>query len=121
MLTLAFWKSLCGHLKINASFFTAFHPQTDSQTERVNAMMEQYLWAYINYQQDDWTNLLYLAEFAHNNLDIELLGVSLCKANYGFHPDFVVSKASRPKTKATTSQEVQYFIDKLYNLHEALK
>jgi transposase InsO family protein len=49
-----FWKHLCHALKIEPCLSTAFHPETDSQTERVNAIMEQYLRAYVNYQQDDW-------------------------------------------------------------------
>jgi hypothetical protein len=46
---------------------TKFHPQTDGQTERMNAGMEQYLWVFVNYQQDDWVQWLLLAEFAANN------------------------------------------------------
>jgi hypothetical protein len=49
-----FWKHLCHALKIEPHLSTTFHPETDSQTERVNTIMEQYLGAYINYQQDDW-------------------------------------------------------------------
>jgi hypothetical protein len=46
---------------------TAFHPQTDGQTERMNAGMEQYLQVFVNHQQDDWVQWLPLAEFAANN------------------------------------------------------
>jgi hypothetical protein len=31
----------------------AFHPETDSQMERMNAVMEQYLWGHVDYLQDD--------------------------------------------------------------------
>jgi hypothetical protein len=46
---------------------TAFHPQTDGQTERMNAGVEQYLLVFVNHQQDDWVQWLPLAEFAANN------------------------------------------------------
>jgi hypothetical protein len=46
---------------------TAFHPQTDGQTERMNAGMEQYLRVFVNYQLDDWVQWLPLAEFTANN------------------------------------------------------
>ena len=46
---------------------TAYHPQSDGQTERVNQELEQYLWLYINHHQDDWVDWLSIAEFAHNN------------------------------------------------------
>jgi len=47
--------------------WTAFHPQTDGQTERINASMEQYLRVFVNHQQDDWVKWLPLAEVAANN------------------------------------------------------
>jgi len=40
---------------------TAYHPQTDGQTERINQSLEQYLRAYTNYTQSNWTSLLPLA------------------------------------------------------------
>jgi len=61
------WKETTGRLGIERRLSTAFHPQTEGQTERTNAILEQYLLAYINYQQDDWCGYLPLAEFAHNN------------------------------------------------------
>jgi RNase H-like domain found in reverse transcriptase/Integrase zinc binding domain len=65
--TSRFWSTLCHHLKITRKLSTAFHAQTDGQTERMNQTMEQYLRSYINYQQDDWLDWLPLAEFAYNN------------------------------------------------------
>jgi len=46
---------------------TAWHPQTDRQTERVNQELDQYLRLFVNERQDDWYDLLSLAEFQHNN------------------------------------------------------
>ena len=54
-------------LRIEKRFSTAFHPQTDGQTEQTNGILEQYLRAYINYQQDNRNELLPLAEFAYDN------------------------------------------------------
>src|SRR5882724_2382960 len=48
-----FWRSLCQLLGIKANLSTAYHPETDGQTERVNQILEQYLRMYINYHQDD--------------------------------------------------------------------
>ena len=52
------WKETTKQLQIKWKMSTAFHPQTDGPTERANAILEQYLPAYINYQQDNWTELL---------------------------------------------------------------
>lgn len=81
-----FWKHLCHCMEIDPRLSTAFHPETDGQTERMNAIMEQYLRAYVNYQQDDWAQYLPLAEFAANNHVSETTTVSPFFANYGFDP-----------------------------------
>ena len=65
--TSRFWDRVCSHLSINHRLSTAFHPQTDGQTESPNQTMEQYLRAFCNYEQDNWVELLPLAEFAYNN------------------------------------------------------
>jgi len=46
---------------------TAWHPQTDRQTEHVNQELDQYLQLFVNKRQDDWYDLLPLVEFQHNN------------------------------------------------------
>ena len=59
-----FWAELMGRLDVRLRKSTAFHPQTDGQTERVNQSLEQYLRQYCNYEQDNWYDLLPLAEYA---------------------------------------------------------
>jgi len=54
---LQFRQSLCQLLGIKANLSTAYHPETDGQTEWVNQILEQYLRVYVNYQQDDWVML----------------------------------------------------------------
>jgi transposase InsO family protein len=84
--TAAFWKHLCAVLRIEARMSTAYHPQTDGQTERFNAVMEQYLRTFVSYQQDDWVRWLPMAEFAANNQTSAATGVSPFFANKGYHP-----------------------------------
>jgi len=76
-----FWKHLCSCLKIDARLSTAFHPQTDGQTKRVNAVVEQHLWAYVAHLQDDWADYLFLAEFSGNNQVSDTTTLSLFFAN----------------------------------------
>ena len=62
----AVWKSLCKILRINAKLSTAFHPETNGQSKIANQEMEQHLQAYVNHFQDNWVNLLPMAEFSAN-------------------------------------------------------
>jgi len=81
-----FWESLCKKLGIKRKMSTAYHPQTDGQTERVNQVLEGYLRIFVNYDQNDWYHLLPLAEFAYNNSVTNAHGMTPFFANYGYHP-----------------------------------
>ena len=84
--TSGFWHQFLALLGIKPNLSTAFHPQTDGQTERVNQVLEQYLRIFCNYQQDDWQELLPLAELAYNNSIHASTGKTPFFANYGCQP-----------------------------------
>ena len=87
LFTSGLWKQITEKLGIERRLSTAFHAQTDGQTERTNAILEQYLRAYINYQRDNWNELLPLAEFAYNNGYQETIKTTPFYANYGRIPN----------------------------------
>ena len=99
ILTSKFWSTLCYYLGIRRGLSTAYHPQTDGQTERQNQTMEQYLRIYCNYEQDDWSRLLSTAEFAYNDSCHAATGTSPFQANYGLNP-------RRPEWPTTTKDSV---------------
>jgi len=80
------WQAFLSLLGIRPRMSTAFHPQTDGQTERLNQTIESYLRAFVGQEQDDWVRLLPMAEFAYNNSVTTGNGISPFYANYGFHP-----------------------------------
>ncbi|HEX8609391.1 MAG TPA: reverse transcriptase domain-containing protein [Pedobacter sp.] len=90
--TSKFWKWVAIKLEIKRNLSTAFHPQTDGQTERINAILEQYLRCYCNYQQDNWRPLLSLAEFAYNNSKSSTTGATPFLVNYGYNPRFEITE-----------------------------
>ncbi|MBW0548166.1 hypothetical protein O181_087881 [Austropuccinia psidii MF-1] len=57
----SFWTNLSQQRKISRDLSTAYHPETDGQTERLNQILEQYPWIYVSYHQDDWNTWLPLA------------------------------------------------------------
>ncbi|KAJ1602546.1 hypothetical protein NDA14_006435 [Ustilago hordei] len=80
------WKAFAEQMGVKHSLSTAYHPQTDGQTERVNQVIEQYLRMYCNYEQNDWANLLDTAAFVYNNTVHNSIGVSPFFACYGWNP-----------------------------------
>jgi RNase H-like domain found in reverse transcriptase/Integrase zinc binding domain len=72
--TATIMKELCEMLGISQNISTAFHPQTDGQSERANQRVEQYLRIYGNTEQNDWAQLLPLAQFVHNTWTNETTG-----------------------------------------------
>jgi hypothetical protein len=83
-----FHQEVCKMLGTKLNFSTAYHPQSDGQTERINQIIEQYLRLYCNYLQDNWVSLLPLAEFAYNNTISQTINMTPFFANYGYHPNF---------------------------------
>src|SRR5258706_4035316 len=71
-----FFCSLGKLLRMRLHFTSGYHLEGDGQTEHANQVLEQYLWTYMNYQQDDWAMLLLMAEFAYNNAMNMMMGVS---------------------------------------------
>jgi hypothetical protein len=107
-----FWGCLFELLGVDIRLFLAFHPETNGQTERTNQTLEQYLHCTMNYQQDDWLDLLSQAEFAYNNTTHASTRISPFFANYGFHPRFsleILGDSVNPsiKERATRLGQVQ--------------
>jgi len=85
-----FFCSLGTALDMRLHFTSGYHPEANSQVKRTNQTLEQYLRLYCNYQQDNWSELLPLAEFAYNNTPSATTGVSPFFANKGYYPNLIV-------------------------------
>ena len=96
--------------QVNYSMSTAFHPQTDGETERVNQELEQYLRVFCNYQVDNWadSDLIPFMKFAHNARAHSTTGHSPFQVWYGYQPEFIVHTPSKlrhyyPHSRRTTA------------------
>ncbi|SOV04806.1 uncharacterized protein UDID_17198 [Ustilago sp. UG-2017a] len=113
------WCSLSALLGIENHFSSAYHPQSDGQTECVNQVLEQYLRGYSNHLQTNWSDLLPLAEFSYNNAEHASTQLTPFFANYGYHPRFSFDNtdpASLPLFPAARS-----YADQLKQLHEYVR
>jgi len=103
----------CKILGIESTMSTAYHPQTDGQTERVNQALEQYVRCYVDYNLSNWLDLLPSAEFAYNNQAHKGIKESLFYLEYGRHP-----RAGPILVKESPQRDLN---DLAYKRHEALE
>src|SRR6266481_1186669 len=111
-----FFRSLGTALDMKLHFTLGYHPEGDSQTERTNQTLEQYLRVYCNYQQDNWAELLPLAEFAYNNMPSATTRITPFYANKGYHPNVTV----HPEHDLASARACDFITD-LDELHQELK
>lgn len=99
-----FLKALYKKLRIEPHFSTAYHPQTDGQSERVNQFLEQFLRLYTNYQQNDWDRFLAMAEFAYNNTENRSTKTTPFFADIGRHPNYTPRRLNRQGQEIRTTE-----------------
>ena len=109
-------KELNRILGIETKLSTAFHPQTDDQTERMNQELEQYLRMLIDHQQEQWLEWLGMAEFAYNNKVHAGTKVSPFKANSGQDPRMGFEMRKKRKHEGA-----EKFVERMKNVQEEVK
>ncbi|KEP45615.1 putative Transposon Tf2-1 polyprotein, partial [Rhizoctonia solani 123E] len=83
-----FTRALYKRLGINPHFSSAYHPESDGQTERVNPSIEHFLRIYCGHSRKDWVKWLPLAQFAYNNAPHSATSTSPFMCIYGREPTF---------------------------------
>jgi transposase InsO family protein len=81
-----FWQCVCARWGTTRKMSSAYHPQTDGQTERMNRLLEETLRHYTNDHQSNWVELLPMAEFAINNAWNSSIQSTPFYLNFGQHP-----------------------------------
>jgi len=109
-------RKLNGMLGIKSKLSTAFHPQTNEQTERVNQELEQYLRMFIDHRQKQWPEWLGIAEFVYNNKTHSSTKTSPFKANYRQDPRMEFEGRKKGKY-----QGAEKFIEKMKEIQEEAK
>ncbi|MCO5567700.1 hypothetical protein L7F22_021394 [Adiantum nelumboides] len=114
-----FWTSLFKSLGTNLLFSSAYHPQTDGQTERVNQILEKMLRHYIQIRLASWEEYLPLVEFAYNIAPHSIIGMIPFQAAYG-HTPLVPTNFVLQHKVALTNQLVQEMQDILVQVRDKL-
>lgn len=81
-----FWEEFCRILGITRKISTAYHPQTDGQSEIANQYMAQRLRPFVSQYQDDWSEYLPMVDFAAAALPQETTGTSPFFVERGYEP-----------------------------------
>jgi len=79
------WKAICAALEIELKMSTAYHPQSDGQTERTNRTIEQYLRSLVS-KDRSWVQALPMAEYAYNSSVHSSTKSTPFATVYGFNP-----------------------------------
>jgi hypothetical protein len=103
-----FTKELLRLLGTKQCMSTAFHPQSDGQTERINRVMEDMLRHYVGARHDDWDDCLTAAEFAINNSYQASIQTTPFRMIYGIDPQLPLSVGRDSKVR-----KAQEFADKM--------
>lgn len=103
-----FWRAFFTSIGTTIRLSTAFHPQTDGQSERANRTLEEYLRHYVCPRQDDWDDYLDLAEFAVNDSINPATGYTPFYLSFGRHPasplDLMLGDAQVPSAQTAVSE-----------------
>ena len=111
--TSSFWTELWKQFGTRLAMSTAYHPQTDGQTERANRTIEQMLRSYVNVQQNDWDQHLTAIEIAYNNSKQASTGYSPFFLNSGQHPFFPLTTSVRSESDQYSNATAEQMIEDL--------
>ncbi|QRW24977.1 Retrotransposable element Tf2 protein [Rhizoctonia solani] len=104
-----FLRALYQRLGVKPSFSSAYHPESDGQTERVNQFIEFYLRSYMAADHSDWATWLPLAEYAYNNAKHAATGKTPFELVYGRNP------IMNPSNVPSNVPEADQLVDNLAN------
>jgi len=107
-----FWRTLFKLCGTKLSMSSAYHAQTDGQTERANRTLEEALRAYVSSRHDDWDKHLTAVEFAYNNSVNASTGYTPFYLNYALHPATPAALTSGT-TVVTSCPTVDQFVETL--------
>ena len=106
-------KELNKMLEIETKLSTAYHPETDGQTERTNQELKQYLRMYVNHRQNNWAEWLATVEFAFNNKVYTATRSSPFQVNYGREPRMGFDIRKKGK-----NEKAEEFVREMKERHE---
>ena len=116
LFTSAYFSTFVYTMRVKLKMSTAFHPQTDGQTERTNQTLEQYLRAYCTNDNNQWAACLPHAQYAYNNSFHATIGMCPFEALYGYQPTLRPFEDKRPGEVPAARERVEQMKSKRNDL-----
>ena len=105
--TSLFWQGLWKMWGTKLAMSTAYHPQTDGQTERANRTLEDMIRHYVSSDQSDWDEHLPALEFAYNNSKQASTNMTPFQMNNVQQPHLPLTEAMKSKTDCTNPTAIE--------------
>jgi hypothetical protein len=118
-ITSDFWREVCDIQMVKRRLSTAYHPQTDGQSEALNRIIEDYLRAYTSEDPTAWARLLPLAQFAYNNSYNHTTRMSPNRLLFGFDCEIRIDIADNVAERRIPAARDR--VQKLYQLRQSLR
>jgi hypothetical protein len=115
-----FWRTLWKKLGTYLSFSSAYHPQTDGQTEVVNKSLGNLLRSLVTEHHNQWDQILPQAEFAYNDSPNRSTGKSPFQILYGMQPRGVAELRDLEQSEIR-STGAEYFAAEMQKLHSQIR
>jgi hypothetical protein len=115
-----FWRTLWKNMGTKLMFSSAYHPQTDGQTEVVNKILGDLLRSLVTEHHSSWDNMFPQAEFAYNDSVNRRTGKSPFQVVYGIQPRGF-SELRESEQTATSNVSAKDFSEAMKELHDRVK
>jgi hypothetical protein len=109
---------LCKILGIKQNISSAYHPQTDRQTEQTNQEIKAYLRIFVNWHQNDWSTWIPITEFTYNNRIHSAIGHSPFYATKGYHVNTSITPSRSTQPIEKEEKRAELFAEHMANIHQ---
>ncbi|WVZ16786.1 hypothetical protein V8G54_009768 [Vigna mungo] len=116
-----FWQELFRLSGTKLRMSTAYHPQTDGQTEVTNKVLQQYLHSFVHHKLSLWGKFLSWAEWSFNTSINASTGFSPFEVMFGRKPPLMPPLLSEETSNAIVQQELSTHAEILQKLASNLQ